>query len=356
MGGVNAFHGAGTRNIEAYEAYLQARVNDWFHGHDPIPLLKRAIQLDPEYAVAWAALANRELLAIWDAGPDEVSGIVERAHELALTGAELDPNAAGVQSVLALIRMIQFDFVGSERGHTQAIEWLKDRPTFERYALMLIRTGRTTYAQEQIGFAMALEPMGGRPAGFAWHASLAQGRIDEAQERSDWQSASQVDIIENNLDIAFNKVDSEALKAAIRAIPEANLPNSDPNGRHQQLNRSYRHLYGPVLAEFDSPERVRSIVQSVYQDESLHWSRKHHDIAMAAAYFGDPRLALQVKSEEVRISPVRLSAVWYPVMSEVRRLPGFKDFAAEFNLVEYWRAYGWADACQPLGDDDFECS
>jgi hypothetical protein len=42
-------------------------------------------------------------------------------------------------------------------------------------------------------------------------------------------------------------------------------------------------------------------------------------------------------------------------MSEVRRLPEFKDLVTELNLVEYWRTYGWADACRPLGDDDFEC-
>jgi hypothetical protein len=28
---------------------------------------------------------------------------------------------------------------------------------------------------------------------------------------------------------------------------------------------------------------------------------------------------------------------------------------ADLNLVEYWRTYGWADACHPLGEDDFEC-
>jgi hypothetical protein len=42
-------------------------------------------------------------------------------------------------------------------------------------------------------------------------------------------------------------------------------------------------------------------------------------------------------------------------MSEVRQLPEFKKLVSDLNLVEYWRAYGWADACAPFGDDDFEC-
>jgi hypothetical protein len=49
VGDVNAFHGAGTRNIEAYEAYLQAQSKDWASSgvSDAIPLLERAINLDP---------------------------------------------------------------------------------------------------------------------------------------------------------------------------------------------------------------------------------------------------------------------------------------------------------------------
>ena len=353
VGGVNAFHGAGTNNIDAYEAYLQARVNDWSTGKEPIPLLERAIELDPNYAVAWAALANRVLVAIWET-PDQTWEIVERAHELALRGAQLDPESAGVQSVLALIRMIQFDFIGSEQGHAQAIELFPDRPTIERYALMLVRSGRIAYAQEQLEIAMTLEPLGGRPTAFAWHASLAQGHIAEAQERSNWQSG-EANTIENNLDIAFNQNDPEALKAAIRAIPEANLSNFDPDGRNKPLNLSYINLFGPLLAEFDSPERALSILRDVYQDESVRWARKRHDVAMAAAYFGDPRFALTVKGEEVRIGPVRMSAVWYPVMSEVRRLPEFKELVSDLNLVEYWRVYGWADYCEPMGENDFTC-
>jgi hypothetical protein len=76
---------------------------------------------------------------------------------------------------------------------------------------------------------------------------------------------------------------------------------------------------------------------------------------MVAAYFGDPQFALKVKGQEVRAIAARLGAVWYPVMSEVRQLPGFKKLVTDLNLVEYWRAYGWADLCRPLGDNDFTC-
>jgi hypothetical protein len=65
---------------------------------------------------------------------------------------------------------------------------------------------------------------------------------------------------------------------------------------------------------------------------------------------------LEVKAEEVRNTQLRLYALWYPVMSDVRQLPKFKELVTEVNLVKYWRAYEWADFCSPLGDDDFTCS
>jgi tetratricopeptide (TPR) repeat protein len=265
---------------------------------------------------------------------------VERAQQLALRGVQLNPESAAAQSVLAIVRMLQFDWIGSEQGHARAMELLGDRPTATLYGIMLMRSGRMTDAQKQFDIAIALEPLGGSPPNLSWHASLAQGRFAEAKERSNWQQG--IDIIENNLDIAFNEQDPEAIKAAIRAMPESNL--------------SYINLYGPVLAEFDSPARVLSILRDVYRDESLEWPRKLHDIAMAALYFGNPEFALKVKGEEARITPTRLGAVWYPFMSEVRQLPEFKNLVTELNLVEYWRAYGWADACAPLGDNDFTCT
>jgi TolB-like protein len=63
VGDVNAFHGAGTQNVDAYEAYLQALSKDWSASStkEAIVLLERAIELDPDYAVAWSLLAVKIL-------------------------------------------------------------------------------------------------------------------------------------------------------------------------------------------------------------------------------------------------------------------------------------------------------
>jgi len=57
----------------------------------------------------------------------------------------------------------------------------------------------------------------------------------------------------------------------------------------------------------------------------------------------------------LRLSSPRNQVMWYPLMSEVRQLQGFKELVTDPNLVAYWRASDWVDPCRPPGDDDFEC-
>ena len=338
VGTINAFRGAGTQNVEAYEAYLQAQDRS-LTKQERIRLFERAIELDPNYAAAWSYLGHRTLSTMWDSRPDQASEILDRAYQHVLRGVQLNPESAAAQRALAIVRSARLDWIGGEQGFTRAIELLADRQMVGNYAAALIRNGRMAYAQKQFDIAVALEPMGGRPVRMSWHASLALGRFAEAREISDWPGAANP--IENYLDIALNENDPEALKAAIQALPKTDV--------------AAIALYAPVLAEFDSPERILSMLRDVYQDENLDWPRKLHDISMVAAYFGDPQFALKVKGQEVRASTVRLHTLWYPVMSEVRQLPEFKKLVTDLNLVEYWRAYGWADACRPLGDNDFTC-
>jgi TolB-like protein len=283
VGTINAFRGAGTQNVEAYEAYLQGQDRNLTR-QERLRLFERATELDPNYAAAWSELGLRTLAMTWDFNPDQAPEIRDRAYQLVLRGAQLNPESAVGQYTLAKVRSARLDKIGAEQSYARALELLTDRPLVEGYASFLLRNGRTADAQKQYAIAVSLESLGGRPANFSWHASLTQGRFAEAKEISDWQNAA--NRIENNMDIAFNERDPEEIKAAMQAMPKTNV--------------AAIALYAPVLAEFDSPERILSTLRDVYRDENLQWPRKLHDIAMVAAYFGDPQFALQVKGQELR--------------------------------------------------------
>jgi hypothetical protein len=134
--------------------------------------------------------------------------------------------------------------------------------------------------------------------------------------------------------------DSEEIKAIMAAKPPTDISTIE--------------LYAPVLKVFDSREMVLSTLRTAYADNGSRWPSKLHDIALLAAYFGDSELALQTLVEELRKSSLRIYAVWYPLMADVRQSQGFKELVTDHNLVAYWRASGWPDLCRPLGAD-FEC-
>ncbi len=336
VGGVNAFKGAGTQNIEAYEAFLQSRgrVND-----ESIRLLERATQLDPNYAAAWASLARHTLAKGWRLNPGENHENEERAYALAQRAVELDPESARSISQLGQMLQVRRDWIGSEEAHLKALSLLSDRNTLATDGNFLMRAGRSAAALEKYEQSEAAEPLLGHRY-FRVHIAMAQGRFADARDllaRSDpWRPLIGVD-----LTIALNEGDSQEIKAIMAAKPPTDISTIE--------------LYAPVLKVFDSREMVLSTLRAAYADNGSRWPSKLHDIALLAAYFGDEELALQTIGEESRKGTPRFYAVWYPVMSEVRQLPGFKELMTDLNLVEYWRASGWADLCRPLGDDDFTC-
>jgi len=336
VGGVNAFKGAGTRNIDAYEAFLHARGST---GDESIRFLERATQLDPNYSAAWSMLGIRTLSLHWTSNPEEAHEIRERAYAFVLRAVELDPESAQATSLLGTMLFASQDWIRGEAAHLKALSLLSDRENLSQYGNCLMRAGRSAAALEQWEKAEAAEPSLGLKS-FRVYVALAQGRFADARDVMA-RAAHPDQIVPFRLIIALNEGDSEEIKATIAAMPPTAI--------------STTALYSPVLSVFDSPEMVLSTLRSTYADKGSRWPSKLHDIALLAAYFGDPELALQIIGEETRNSAVRLHSVWYSMMSEVRQLPGFKELVTDLNLVAYWRAIGWADLCRPLGDDDFEC-
>jgi tetratricopeptide (TPR) repeat protein len=98
----------GTQNPEAYELYLRAWNGE---DRDNAPsldaaerYLQRAIDLDPEFSVAWSALATVTLVKVENGYLDTKEGF-ERIRHLTQHALQLNPNNAHAHSLLAGIYM-----------------------------------------------------------------------------------------------------------------------------------------------------------------------------------------------------------------------------------------------------------
>jgi adenylate cyclase len=95
----------GTTNLDAYNLYLMARQHyatgnegDIRRNEAIVRLCKRAAEIDPKYAQAWALMALGQMLARWVRGGEADDGLAAAERALAL-----DPNLAAAHAVKARI-------------------------------------------------------------------------------------------------------------------------------------------------------------------------------------------------------------------------------------------------------------
>jgi len=177
-----------TDSAEAYNLYLLGRfhVNKWSESSvlKGIECFEEAIAKDPEYAVAYAGLADAyELLSIGLGSRPPLECLVQ-AKTMALKALEMDDSLAEAHTSLAYARWLSdLDWTTAEREFKRAIE-LKSSyvPAHQWYAEYLAALGRHEEALTSIRRAQQLDPLAvpvNRAVGWVLYFA---GRYDQASE------------------------------------------------------------------------------------------------------------------------------------------------------------------------------
>jgi len=339
----NAFRGAGTSSIDAYEAFLAglAALNQ-VQGQDrAIAFFGRATDLDPGYAAAWAQKGFAIAAKSFYAPPERTGEILDQAMPPLLRAVELDPQSARAAAILGFVRYSRLDWIGGAQDHSRAINLQPSRLTLGQHAGLLVRAGRLAAARSEISTADRIDRLPDDQDLMHIQVSIAERHYGEARELA---GRLAVPVLRQRLmlNIALNEGDAAEIRRAMLDLMNVESMSAP--------------LFSALLRTFDSRDAALDVVRAVHRDETIRWPAKQHDIALLAAYYGEPELAIEAITEEASLSTVRLWALWYPIMSDVRKSLAFKELVTELNLVAYWRAYGWADACAPLGESDFRCT
>jgi TolB-like protein/Tfp pilus assembly protein PilF len=152
-----------TDNLEAYHAYLKGRyfwnkrTTSWIK--KGIEYFQQAINIDPEYALAYAGLADSyTLLVTWEAlTPDEGFSKAKAAAQKSL---EIDPTLAEAYAGLAHILLHSWEWIDSEHAFKRAVELNPGyAPTHQWYSEYLAAMGRFDEAITEIFKAWELDPL-----------------------------------------------------------------------------------------------------------------------------------------------------------------------------------------------------
>jgi len=337
----------GTTSFEAYDHLLRGEAQ-FAKGDDSIAAVveyDKALAIDPAYSRASAekAIALSAYLTGLPPSPDRDRRARERddATRRAIEGA---PNAP-----LTLVAKMWWH---ADRG-----EWLE---------------GDEACAGV---FALAREPRAEWIcAGFLTVTGRVRTALPyrEAGRRADPLSiniagtlARQYALLDMGEELAREFARAEQLSGSRYPVDEAMLAYSMHRASPREVAERLERACGDEevaavcpawLQAIRAPDRASAILREQLDSFRATLPIAAGDIALFAAYFGDRELAIDALQVFTRNPTAGQQVIWYPLLSDERKDPRFKEIVRRLGLVDLWRKTGrWGDFCRPLGADDFEC-
>jgi serine/threonine protein kinase/TolB-like protein len=342
-----------TRNVQAYEAFLRAAPLTGSLRPEPLQSaveeLQRAIKIDPEFALAYGLL---RLAYLQQASIEGVPARAEDLRRAAVRTLDEAQQRTG-DSPPVLVSLVDH--------HARNGNWLEAGALFERAfqnrelrypngppaGRYLLAAGRARDAIAGLHDARDENPLLATRAIFLAEGLAMTGNPTAALAEIDRlvkvvpAQANNVFVKGTALLVALGMDDRKAIQHRL-----SKFSPTDPGG---DLNLTLARLLDDRAA---APAEIRRLAGITANQTSLGYSV----LSNWAAYYGAPELSLELLANASRLNadPTAIGP-WRPVMRDVWRLPGFKDFVRSRGFVPYWRKYGWSDFCRTTSGDDFEC-
>jgi TolB-like protein/Flp pilus assembly protein TadD len=322
-------------NLDAYDLFLRGHAILISRGNlaEAVRLFERAVELDPEYARAWADLGAAAWVAPgWNYFDRDYRAISESAIERAL---ELDENQSMAWAVKHNID--QDDEDGQD--YNQAFESLdkaieidpKNTTAWLWRGLLWSELGFHARATEDLEQCLKIDPAYQNCQFHLANAHALMGDRERAIEiqKKLWRTGFR-GVIAANVLLLLNS--GETLAAYVLAARLSTNPDF------------------PVKEWLDAleyPERDHS--SSVAKAEAYLAMEEPVGVreALMLAFGAYGRLKIDPHYPQ--------SWIWSPEYPQWRKSPEFKQHVEDLNLEAYWREHGFPPQCRPVGGEDFEC-
>jgi TolB-like protein len=178
-----------TPNAEALEFAMRGRYET--HQLTPEAMAqaeldyRHAIDLDPNYAAAYAGLASAKWNETIAHGSNRTEAERKSVEQLLHKAVELDPDLSGARSMLALSAMqYEWDWGTAERELKLALAGPPGSDSNSFYAFFLICHGRFSEADRYLSRAVELDPYSTNTQNNLVQSRFLEGRLSEAREIS----------------------------------------------------------------------------------------------------------------------------------------------------------------------------
>lgn len=343
---------AGTANIEAYVAFLQAtHLIRERHG-DALPnavaFLEEAISLDPSFARAHAALAEALLLAPGYELSIGVEGVpltelkVRRAASLAEAerraqiAASLNPDLGAPVALMGLVSAIRAQPIEARLNYERALAIDPGDSTARVwYAIHLYHLGRLEEARREIEAALTLDPV--YALALAWRAQIlaALGEQDEAM-KSAFRAA------ELGHALGYVILGDDARRDG---RGQAAIENYGKAWRLMGFDDAHVAMIAARYEALLSGAQAREGIIAELDAKRAQGALRFNDVI---DYYlaGEVGTALEAYVAEWGFGTgILLDQLWKEGGRPMRTDPGFPAFADAMGMTAYWREYGPPALC-----------
>lgn len=336
-----------TSNLSAYEqVMLGDSYMDWTAaGMDrAISHYRRAVELDPDYAIAWQRIANFYSWIRYVTGQSDRAEQYELAYRAISRAMELAPESPIVLATAADVQLRRHNWLGARRLYDRVAALTSpysslgpgiaglSSPPIE----LIYRLGYASEEVRQYDTATQTDPDSLVPPMYVVRAYLSVGRIDDALA---------------DLQRGYTLEGDMSPLCDVGVVVALSI--DDPDLIRLWLERAWKHQRpGAKGANQAMVERLFD------RERALAWLHRTYEagpeldyyVILWASYYGDDELALKAMRRSLD-----LWLFWIPLTAHLRKTEEFRDIVRDAGLVDYWREYGWNDFCRPLGQTDFEC-
>jgi adenylate cyclase len=349
-----------TQDMEAYDNYLEARALITQRTGDNLrraaALLEAAVQRDPGFAKAWAALAQARALAPYYRLA-AMKDSLEDAETAARKALAIDDSLAAAHSALADVLRDRFDWLAAEAEYRRALDLNPgEAETHNQYAQMLLKVGHLDAAMEHANRARELDPLAWVPPSIAGLIHLCRGEFAQSRELLDRSEKLRGKLegllIRFELLYALSKGDGVLARRAL-----AMAPSSSAGEWTLPSNKKLVETMDQALVYASNPSGPPPNFGRA-REEAEVLGEPNIGLALAAVevFVKQQEAALDTLWSDYRsAAAVDLSLIWTPIFQPLRKEPRFLELLKAANLPAYWRQAGWGDFCRPKGTDDFEC-
>jgi len=330
-----------TRNLDAYELYLQGRHLLNQRGTEgvlgSVEKFKQAVELDPEFARAWSALgAAYAVTPVWSrqTRPE----VDSNARDAARRAISLNPTLGEPHAVLGGIAEETWEWDESQSEFDLALQLEPNNALIQTwYGLLLISTGRLAAGRVALLRASDLDPLsplGNHALAFLYTLT---GEDELAAKHLNFSTELGLKYWHTINLTGIGLVRKGRFDEAVRLHAAA---------REEFPGRLWPE---PVLLAMADPQRLPEALDYLAERES-EGALSGDAALLFYGFLGQLDRAYNVVLPAAENRRLRLENLWFPELKAFRADPRFQALIAMTGLIDYWNTYGWPDLCRPVDD------